>query len=55
MGIGGLRSFSDRVGELDDWGMDTVRALLAGGGTANVFSPDRIATAARLARNEASS
>jgi alpha-galactosidase len=53
--LGGLRSFSDRVGELDDWGMDTVRALLAGGGTANVFSPDRIATAARLARNEASS
>lgn len=27
----GLRSFSDRVAELDDWGMDAVRRLLTGG------------------------
>ncbi|QIG44885.1 alpha-galactosidase [Nocardioides anomalus] len=32
--LGGLRSFSDRVSELDAWGLDAVRALLARGGSA---------------------
>lgn len=27
--VGGLRSFSDRVGELDEWGLTTVRRLLS--------------------------
>ncbi len=31
--LGGLRSFSDRVAELDDWGLATVRELLADGGS----------------------
>ena len=31
---GGLRSFSDRVSELDGWGLDTVRRLLEDGGSA---------------------
>jgi alpha-galactosidase len=31
---GGLRSFSDRVGELDEWGLRTVRSLLEDGGSA---------------------
>lgn len=35
-GLGGLASFSDRVAELDDWGLDTVRTLLARGGTSAV-------------------
>ena len=32
--FGGLRSFSDRVEELDDWGLSAVRDLLADGGSA---------------------
>jgi len=33
LAYGGLRSFSDRVGDLDPWGLDTVRRLLEDGGT----------------------
>jgi hypothetical protein len=47
--LGGLQSFSDRVGELDDGGLDTVRALLTDGGSLNVPSPGRIAAAVGLA------
>ncbi len=36
--LGGLASFSDRVAELDEWGLETVSALLARGGTAEAFS-----------------
>jgi hypothetical protein len=47
--LGGLQSFSDRVGELDDGGLDSVRALLTDGGSLNVPSPGRIAAAVGLA------
>jgi alpha-galactosidase len=53
--LGGLRSFSDRVADLDRWGLDTVRTLLADGGTTEVLPPDRIRAAARLAMDEGSS
>lgn len=35
--VGGLRSFSDRIAELDDWGIDTVRRLLAAAPTPTPF------------------
>jgi alpha-galactosidase len=50
--LGGLRSFSDRVAELDDWGLRTVRELLADGGSGDVLAEDRIRAAARLAQAE---
>jgi alpha-galactosidase len=34
---GGLRSFSDRIADLDDWGVRRVRTLLQSGGTADPF------------------
>jgi alpha-galactosidase len=40
---GGLRSFSDRVAELDEWGLQTVRSLLADGGSAAPLSPRDVA------------
>jgi alpha-galactosidase len=40
---GGLRSFSDRVAELDDWGLETVRRLLADGGTAAPLAVEDVA------------
>jgi alpha-galactosidase len=52
--LGGLRSFSDRVADLDRWGVATVRTLLADGGTAEVLPPDRIRAAALLAMDEGS-
>ena len=39
--FGGLRSFSDRVAELDDWGLSQVRGLLADGGTAGAVRRPR--------------
>ena len=50
--FGGLRSFSDRVEELDDQGLDTVRALLADGGSAAPFSSDVVRRGARVAAEE---
>lgn len=52
--LGGLRSFSDRVGELDAWGLATVRELLGDGGTAHSFSHDDVRRAARTATEELS-
>jgi len=46
--FGGLRSFSDRVAELDDWGLDAVRRLLADGGTARPLPGPVVAQAAQL-------
>ncbi len=40
---GGLRSFSDRVAELDEWGLETVRRLLAEGGSADPLATEDIA------------
>ena len=46
---GGLRSFSDRVAELDDWGLATVRELLADrGGADPVPARDGSRAAARV-------
>lgn len=53
--FGGLRSFSDRVGELDDQGLATVRALLEDGGTAAPLPPDVVRAGARLAQSEGAS
>jgi alpha-galactosidase len=50
--LGGLRSFSDRVSELDGWGLETVRRLLDDRGSAEPFSPDRVRAAAAVARAE---
>ena len=52
--LGGLVSFSDRVAELDENGLATVRGLLGRGGSAEPFPPDRLAAAARLAQDEGS-
>jgi alpha-galactosidase len=51
-GLGGLRSFSDRVEELDDWGLRTVRDLLADGGSAEPFPLDTVRQGARVAAEE---
>jgi alpha-galactosidase len=51
-GLGGLRSFSDRVGELDEWGLATVRRLLADRGTADPLSGERVRAGAALALAE---
>ena len=40
---GGLRSFSDRVAELDEWGLRTVRDLLEDGGSAAPLPPEDVA------------
>ena len=50
--LGGLRSFSDRVEELDARGLETVRTLLADGGTAQPLPRGRVHDAARLAQAE---
>jgi len=51
-GLGGLRSFSDRVAELDQWGLATVRELLARGGSTGVLPDERVRAAAQLAQGE---
>ena len=50
--FGGLSSFSDRVADLDEWGLGTVRRLLAEGGTGLPFSSDRVCDGAEVARVE---
>ncbi len=49
---GGLRSFSDRIAELDDWGLDAVRGLLAEGGTAAPLAAEVVEEGAAVARSE---
>ena len=51
--LGGLASFSDRVAELDKWGLDTVRSLLERGGSAAPVASERLRAAALLAQAEA--
>ena len=51
---GGLRSFSDRVADLDQWGLDTVRDLLADGGTADPLPTGDVSAASAVALAEAS-
>jgi alpha-galactosidase len=50
--FGGLRSFSDRVADLDEWGLATVRDLLADGGTASTLSSGDVTSAAAIALAE---
>ena len=52
--FGGLPSFSDRVADLDDWGLATVRRVLAEGGSGAPLSPDLVRAGAELARAEGS-
>jgi len=47
--LGGLRSFSDRVRELDAWGLATIRELVAAGGRMNPLGGDVVAESAALA------
>src|SRR4051794_9156312 len=48
----GLPSVSHPGGGLDDWGLETVRDLLAAGGSAATFPEDRVEAAARAAQGE---
>jgi alpha-galactosidase len=50
--FGGLRSFSDRVEELDARGLAAVRDLLADGGSAAPFPHDTVREGARVAAEE---
>jgi alpha-galactosidase len=50
--LGGLASFSDRVAELDDWGLGTVRRLLASGGSEAPFTLEHVRRAAATAAAE---
>ncbi len=50
--FGGLPSFSDRVADLDDWGLATVGGLLASGGSGAPLSADRVREGAELAQAE---
>jgi len=43
--FGGLPSCSDRVADLDQWGLDATRRLLDGAGTATPFGADVVAAA----------
>lgn len=51
--FGGLPSFSDRVAELDAWGLLTVRELLSNQAGARPFPLERLRAGARLAGEEA--
>ncbi len=52
LSYGGLPSFSDRVAELDAWGLLTVRDLLSNSGGATPFPLERLRAGARLAGRE---
>jgi alpha-galactosidase len=49
---GGLRTISDRIGELDDWGLRTVRKLLADGGRPGPLSDEDVRLGAAVALAE---
>lgn len=46
---GGLRSCSDRIAELDGWGLEETRRLLASGSTADPFPMPVLRAAAETA------
>ncbi len=50
--LGGLHSFSDRLADLDPWGLATVRDLVAAGGRTQPFGADDLAESAALAQAE---
>jgi alpha-galactosidase len=47
--FGGLRSVSDRIADLDDWGLATTRRLLRAGGTASPFTEETVRAGAEVA------
>jgi alpha-galactosidase len=47
--FGGLRSCSDKISELDEWGLEATRRLLAGGSTAEPFPLERVRAGALTA------
>ena len=49
--LGGLRSFSDRVADLDPWGLAAVRDLVAAGSRTEPFTAAELAGAAALAES----
>jgi alpha-galactosidase len=51
--FGGLRSFSDRLAELDPWGLATVRDLVTTGSRSEPFPADVLAESAAVAQAEA--
>ena len=50
--FGGLPSFSDRIADLDDWGLATVQRLLGEGGSGVPLSESRVREGAALAQTE---
>jgi alpha-galactosidase len=50
--LGGLRSFSDRLADLDPWGLATVRDLVAAGSRTEPFGAADLAESAALAQAE---
>jgi alpha-galactosidase len=48
-GFGGLRSVSDRIAELDEWGLETTRRLLESGSSAEPFPARTVRAAADVA------
>jgi alpha-galactosidase len=50
--FGGLASFSDRVADLDDWGLRTVRTVLAAGGSGAPFPEEAVRAGAEVAAAE---
>jgi alpha-galactosidase len=47
--FGGLRSFSDRIEDLDEWGLHTTRDLLRAGGSAVPFPAETVRSGAEVA------
>ncbi len=47
--FGGLRSVSDRIAELDDWGLDATRTLLSAGSTTTPFPAATVRAGAEVA------
>lgn len=50
--FGGLASFSDRVADLDDWGLRSVRTTLADGASAVPFPAETLRSGAEVATTE---
>jgi alpha-galactosidase len=50
--LGGLHSFSDRLADLDPWGLATVRDLVVAGSRAEPFEAIDLAESAALAQAE---
>jgi len=51
--LGGLRSCSDRIAELDEWGLEATRRLLAAGSTADPLPLETVRRGAAVALAQA--